>query len=103
MISCFKNASLNFFFKVGVAVGKVELLTSLLTVPDVQIVPSEGLGWEARALPLSLRFFFFLALLLHYSETSPLGHLCSRDTSIQGTKNLVLEKRPHNFCICYLY
>ena len=44
MISCFKNASLHFFFKVGVAVGKVELLTSLLTVPDVQIVPSEGLG-----------------------------------------------------------
>ena len=44
MISCFKNTSLNFFFKVGVAVGKVELLTSLLTVPDVQIVPSEGLG-----------------------------------------------------------
>ena len=44
MISCYKNASLNFFCKVDVVVGKVELLTSLLAVADVQIVPIEGLG-----------------------------------------------------------
>ena len=31
-----------------------------------------------------------------YSGTSPLGHVYSRDTSIQGTQDLVPEKRPHN-------
>ena len=35
--------------------------------------------------------------------TSPLGHLFSRDTSIQGTQNLVPKKRPHNLWIYYLY
>ena len=38
------------------------------------------------------------------SGTSPLGHLYSRDkVSIQGTQNLVPEKRPHNLCIYYLF
>ena len=31
-----------------------------------------------------------------YSGTSPLRHLYSKDTSIQGTQNLVLEKRLIN-------
>ena len=34
-----------------------------------------------------------------YSGTSSLGHLYSRVNSLQGTKNLVLEKCPHNLCI----
>ena len=38
-----------------------------------------------------------------YHRTSPLGHLYSRDTSIQGTQNLVSEKCSHNLCICYVY
>ena len=38
-----------------------------------------------------------------YCGTSPLGHLYSGDTSIQETQNLVLEKCPHNLCICYQY
>ena len=38
-----------------------------------------------------------------YSGTPPLGHLYSRNTSTQGTQNLVLEKRPDNICIYYLY
>ena len=38
------------------------------------------------------------------SGTFPLGHLYSRDTSIQGTQGLVLEKHPYYNCfICYLY
>ena len=32
-----------------------------------------------------------------------LGHLYSKDTSIQGTRDLVPKKRPHNLWICYLY
>ena len=36
-----------------------------------------------------------------YSGTSPLGHLYLRDTSIQGTPNLIREKCSHN--VCYLY
>ena len=35
--------------------------------------------------------------------TSPLGHLYSKDISIQGTQNLVQEKRSHNLCISYHY
>ena len=31
-----------------------------------------------------------------YSETSPLGNLYSKDTSIQGTQNTVPEKCSHN-------
>ena len=41
----------------------------------------------------SFSFFAFLR---------PLGHLCSRDTSIQGTLNLVPENSSHNICNCYL-
>ena len=38
------------------------------------------------------------------SGTFPLGHLYSRDTSIQGTQGLVLEKHPYYNCfIYYLY
>ena len=33
----------------------------------------------------------------------PLGHPCSRGTSIQGTLNLISEKSSHNICSCYLY
>jgi len=40
----------------------------------------------------------FSCALCHYSGTSPLGHLYLRDTSIQGTQNLVLEKCSHNLC-----
>ena len=37
-----------------------------------------------------------------YSGTSTLGHLFSRETSIHGTQNLVLEKCSHiNLCTCY--
>ena len=32
-----------------------------------------------------------------------LWHLCSRDTSIQGTLNLVPEKSSHNIFNCHLY
>ena len=38
-----------------------------------------------------------------YSGTSPLGHLYPRDTSIQGTQNLVAKKCLHNLCVSYLY
>lgn len=65
MISCFKNAYLNFE-----------------TARELSLSPS----------------VFFLALSLHYSGTSPLGHLFSTDTSI-----LVPEKRPHNICTYYLF
>ena len=38
------------------------------------------------------------------SGTSPLGSPYSWDTSIQGTQNLVPEKKlPHNLWICYRY
>ena len=35
----------------------------------------------------------------YYSVTSPLGHLFSRNSSIQRKQNLVPEKRSHNICI----
>jgi len=35
--------------------------------------------------------------------TSPLGHLYSRDTSIQGTPILIREKCSHTGNLCYLY
>ena len=38
-----------------------------------------------------------------YSENSPLGHLCSGDTSIQVTQNMVPKKCSHNLWFCYLY
>ena len=81
MISYFKNASSNFFFIVGVDVEKVEFLTSLFQAHRYCAKQSEeektARGW-GRARELSLfPSFFSLALLLHYSETSPLGHLCS--------------------------
>ena len=39
-----------------------------------------------------------------YSGTSTLRHLFSRETSIHGTQNLVLEKCSHiNLCTCYPY
>ena len=38
-----------------------------------------------------------------FASFGPLGHLCSRDNSIQGTLNLVPEKSSHNICSCYLY
>ena len=31
------------------------------------------------------------------------GYLYPRDTSIQGSRNLVSEKCSQNLCICYLY
>ena len=37
-----------------------------------------------------------MTLVSEYSVTSPLGKLYSRDTSIQGTQNLVLEKCNSN-------
>ena len=38
-------------------------------------------------------------LTQNYSGASPLGHFYFIDTSIQGTQNLVPEKRPPNLCI----
>ena len=36
-------------------------------------------------------------------QHSPLEHLYSKDTSIQGTQNWVPKKCSHNLCILYLY
>ena len=44
-----------------------------------------------------------IRLIQFFAFFEPLGHLCSRDTSIQGTLNLVPEKSSHNICSCYLY
>ena len=34
-----------------------------------------------------------------YRRTFPLGNLYSRETSVQGSENVVTEKRPHNLCV----
>ena len=51
-----------------------------------------------------LVFTLFLELVVvHYSGTYPLGHLFSRDTSIQKKQNFVLKNikyRHYPFCIC---
>ena len=44
-----------------------------------------------------------IRLVQFFAFFGPLGHLCSRDTSIQGTLNLVPEKSSHNICNCHLY
>ena len=43
-----------------------------------------------------------IRLIQFFAFFEPLGHLCSRDTSIQGTLNLVPENSSHNICNCYL-
>ena len=63
---------------------------------------------EEPFLSQSLKDFFSYARFSgsacpDYSETSPLGHLYSRDISIHGTQNFVLEKCSYNLYICYLY
>ena len=63
---------------------------------------------EEPFLSQSLKDFFSYARFSgsacpDYSGTSPLGHLYSRDISIHGTQNFLLEKCSYNLYICYLY
>ena len=58
---------------------------------------------RGRSAPRSHPLHFYILFLTNYSETSPLGHLYSSNTSIQGTQNLVPERCSHSPCICYLY
>ena len=74
-----------------------------------KLARNSDLHWgEEPFLLETLKDFFLLRSLFRsacpdYSGTSPLEHLYSRDTSIQGTQKLVPKKCPHNLCICYLY
>ena len=54
---------------------------------------------------LFYKYWFLIELInrILYSGTSPLGHLCPRETSIQGTQNLAEDKYSHiNLFISYL-
>ena len=79
------------FLRRGSTPGEeVEPLTLLYTIFNREGTPFEYL-------------LFTNGTPFEYSGTSSLGHLCSRDTSIHGIQNWVLENFSHNLCICYFY
>ena len=64
----------------------------------------ERLHMRLQVLPAAVCRWVLLIARHYCIETSPLGSLYSWNTSIQGTQNLVPEKKlPHNLWMCYRY
>ena len=78
------------FLRRGSTSGEVQPLTLLYTI------------FKRDGTPL-VYLLFTNGTPFSYNGTSSSGHLSSKDTSIHGIQNRVLENLSHNLCICYFY